>query len=168
VFAVGGTQLALNNGTYSETVWNNDTGATGGGCSAFVPAPAWQQAAAAGLGNPCPAQRMENDLAAAADDLSVYDTADRYLPLPGLGVGWIPPVGGTSASAPLIAGMIGLGASGTPITPAALYTAPPSDFHDVTSGSNGDCYFMCTAGPGYDGPTGLGTPNGISAFLAAP
>lgn len=169
VIAVGGTELALNNGTYSETVWNNDAGATGGGCAHFVPAPAWQRAAAEGLGNPCPGQRMENDIAAVADDLSVYDTADRYLPLPGLGLGWIPPIGGTSASAPLIAGMIGLGANGgTPITPAVLYAASSSDFHDVTSGSNGDCYFMCTAGPGYDGPTGLGTPNGIGAFRTAP
>jgi Subtilase family len=169
VIAVGGTELALNNGTYSEKVWNDATGATGGGCAHFVPAPKWQTPAAESLGDPCPGQRMENDIAAVADDLSVYDTADRYLPLPGLGLGWIPPVGGTSASAPLIAGMIGLGADGgAPITPAALYAAPSSDFHDVTSGSNGDCYFMCTAGPGYDGPTGLGTPNGIAAFRTTP
>jgi hypothetical protein len=37
---------------------------------------------------------------------------------------------------------------------------------DVTSGSNGSCggTYLCTAGTGYDGPTGLGTPNGTGAF----
>lgn len=37
--------------------------------------------------------------------------------------------------------------------------------HDITSGSNGTCTpaYLCTAGTGYDGPTGLGTPNGILA-----
>ena len=36
---------------------------------------------------------------------------------------------------------------------------------DVTSGSNGNCgTYLCTAAAGYDGPTGLGTPNGTSAF----
>ncbi|MGH2895888.1 MAG: peptidase S8, partial [Solirubrobacteraceae bacterium] len=41
-----------------------------------------------------------------------------------------------------------------------------SSLFDVTSGSNGTCggSYLCTAGPGYDGPTGLGTPNGTGAF----
>jgi hypothetical protein len=36
----------------------------------------------------------------------------------------------------------------------------------VTSGSNGTCAvaYYCTAQTGYDGPTGLGTPNGLGAF----
>ena len=40
------------------------------------------------------------------------------------------------------------------------------DLYDVTSGSNGSCggTHFCTAGPGYDGPTGLGTPNDVAAF----
>ena len=43
----------------------------------------------------------------------------------------------------------------------------PADLFDVTEGSNGNgaCgSYLCAAGPGYDGPTGLGTPNGINAF----
>ena len=38
--------------------------------------------------------------------------------------------------------------------------------NDVVSGSNGSCggTYFCTAGVGYDGPTGLGTPNGVTAF----
>jgi hypothetical protein len=42
----------------------------------------------------------------------------------------------------------------------------PSALHDVTSGSNGSCSgrYLCTAEVGYDGPTGLGTPNGIGSF----
>jgi hypothetical protein len=37
---------------------------------------------------------------------------------------------------------------------------------DVTSGSDGSCSpaYLCTAVKGYDGPTGLGTPDGIGAF----
>jgi hypothetical protein len=42
----------------------------------------------------------------------------------------------------------------------------PDQLFDVTSGSNGSCggSYLCTAGPGYDGPTGWGTPNGLGDF----
>jgi hypothetical protein len=55
--------------------------------------------------------------------------------------------------------------SGLVTSPAYAYTHPTSLF-DVTSGNNGNCggSYLCTAGPGYDGPTGLGTPNGTGAF----
>jgi hypothetical protein len=45
-------------------------------------------------------------------------------------------------------------------------TANHKYLNDVTSGSNGSCSptILCTAGPGWDGPTGWGTPNGIGAF----
>lgn len=168
VISVGGTQLARLHGSYSETAWNNSAGATGGGCGQ-LPAPPWQGALAASLGNPCNGRRMANDVSAIADNLSVYDTADSLFPLPGLGIGWIPPLSGTSASAPFIAGVIALAADGgSPISPAAIYAAPASAFHDVTSGTNGDCSatIMCFADTGYDGPTGLGTPNGLGAFRA--
>ena len=41
-----------------------------------------------------------------------------------------------------------------------------SALNDVVSGSNGSCSgsYLCTSAAGYDGPTGLGTPNGVSAF----
>ena len=73
--------------------------------------------------------------------------------------GWLE-VDGTSASSPLIAGIIGASGSAG-IRPTDLY-AEPGVFHDVVGGSNGFCLgsYLCTAVPGYDGPTGLGTPNG--------
>jgi hypothetical protein len=70
--------------------------------------------------------------------------------------------GGTSASAPIIAGAYALGAGTSPRSPYDHSGA----LHDVTSGSNGSCSvaYLCTAGTGFDGPTGLGTPNGVNAF----
>ena len=49
---------------------------------------------------------------------------------------------------------------------AALPYANTSSLNDVTSGSDGTCSttVLCTAGTGWDGPTGLGTPNGVGAF----
>ncbi len=82
-------------------------------------------------------------------------------------------MGGTSLAAPLIAGVYGLAAnSGTVDYPASLPYAHPSALHDVTSGDNlpgldsFTCSLapQCTAGPGYDLPTGLGTPDGVSGF----
>ena len=75
--------------------------------------------------------------------------------------GWMV-FGGTSASAPIIAGAFALGGGKAPSKPYNTAAA----LHDVTSGSNGRCSvaYLCTAGPGFDGPTGLGTPNGVAAF----
>jgi hypothetical protein len=77
-------------------------------------------------------------------------------------------VGGTSASAPIVAGVYALaGNSASASYPSSIpYAAPTGTLHDVTSGSNGSCggSYLCTAGAGYDGPTGLGTPNGTGAF----
>jgi hypothetical protein len=72
--------------------------------------------------------------------------------------------GGTSVAAPLIAGIYGVNGG------AVNYGSNPygnvSALFDVTSGNNGSCggSYLCTAGPGYDGPTGLGTPNGVGGF----
>jgi hypothetical protein len=91
----------------------------------------------------------------------VYDT-DNGEP------GWLV-VGGTSASSPFVAGVIAL--AGNPgVFPNASYLySHAGALHDVTSGNNGifeGCGgdYQCNALPGYDGPTGLGTPNGIGAF----
>jgi hypothetical protein len=78
-------------------------------------------------------------------------------------VGWLGDAG-TSAAAPIWAGLIAIAdqgralAGGTPLTGysqalPALYSLPAVDFHDIESGNNGD-----PAGPGYDLATGLGTP----------
>ena len=70
---------------------------------------------------------------------------------------------GTSESAPIIASVYAL--AGGNYSAAYPYAHTASLF-DVTSGSNGSCSgsYLCTAGTGYDGPTGLGTPNGTGAF----
>jgi hypothetical protein len=72
--------------------------------------------------------------------------------------------GGTSVAAPLIAGVYGV--NGGFVTYGSDPYNHVSDLFDVTSGSNGSCggTYECTAMPGYDGPTGLGTPNGVLAF----
>jgi hypothetical protein len=78
--------------------------------------------------------------------------------------------GGTSVASPIIASVYALAgnASTTQGNPGAgsIYASDPSNLNDVTSGSNGSCggSALCTAGSGWDGPTGLGTPNGIGAF----
>jgi hypothetical protein len=76
--------------------------------------------------------------------------------------------GGTSASAPLIAAVYALaGTPGASDYPASYPYSHPGNLFDVTSGNNGACGApICNAGTGWDGPTGLGTPNGASAFAA--
>ena len=88
------------------------------------------------------------------------------------GGGWYD-YGGTSLSSPIIAGAIGLAGGGSGSSAELLYKRAKSDpkaFHDVTSGSTLGCVIkkpICAAGKGYDGPTGLGTPDGLAAFLPA-
>jgi hypothetical protein len=90
--------------------------------------------------------------------VAVYDTYDQG--------GWLE-VGGTSASAPIIASVFALAgppAAGT--YPASYLYQRASSLFDVTSGTDGSCggSYLCTAKTGYDGPTGLGTPDGTTAF----
>jgi subtilase family serine protease len=158
VTSVGGTELhrAANARRWSETTWNNDWGAGGSGCSAYVPKPSWQPA------TDCP-MRTVADVSAAAFNIPVYNTVYG---------GWVT-VAGTSASAPLIAGIYGLAGNGATTTQKFLY-AHASSLFDITSGNNdwfsgskgAACGFdsLCVAGPGYDAPTGLGTPRGTGAF----
>src|SRR5256885_10096457 len=77
--------------------------------------------------------------------------------------------GGTSVSAPIIAGVYAL--AGAPLTgsyPNALPYQHADALNDVTTGSNGCGFVFCVAGPAWDGPTGLGTPNGVAAFSPGP
>jgi subtilase family serine protease len=152
VTAVGGTSLARASNTrgWTETVWNG----AGSGCSAYVPKPSWQ------TDGGC-AKRTIADVSAVADPntgVAVYDT---YRLHPG---GWLV-FGGTSVSAPLIGGVYALAGSAASY-PSSLAYSHSSSLFDVVSGSNGSCgsSYLCTAKAGYDGPTGLGTPNGTGAF----
>jgi subtilase family serine protease len=148
VTAVGGTSLARSGSTFSEKAWSG----AGSGCSAYVGKPSWQ------TDSGC-SKRTVADVSAVADPntgVAVYDSY-RYQGA----AGWMV-FGGTSASAPIIAGAYALGGHSSAST-AYNNTAA---LHDVTSGSNGSCTvkYLCTAGPGFDGPTGLGTPSGVAAF----
>ena len=163
VTAAGGTQLsrASNARGWTETVWNNGLGASGSGCSAYVPKPAWQH-------DPhCPG-RTVGDVAAVATDIPMYDSS---IPKK-FGGPWLT-VSGTSAASPLIAGVYGLAGNATTVKPGNEY-AHASSLFDVTKGNN-DWFnnahgkscgldYLCVAKKGYDAPTGLGTPDGIGAF----
>jgi subtilase family serine protease len=168
VTAVGGTTLstASNSRGWTETVWSG----AGSGCSAYEPKPSWQHDTGC-------AKRTVGDVSADADPntgLGVYDTynscgtstfCDFLISIgavQGLD-GWAQ-VGGTSLSSPLIASVYAL--AGNSVTYGSAPYANPGALFDVTSGSNGSCggSYLCTGGPGYDGPTGLGTPDGTGAF----
>jgi hypothetical protein len=147
VIAVGGTSLtpAANSRGWSETAWTG----TGSGCSAYETKPAWQTDAGC-------SHRTNNDVSAVANPetpVSVYDSYEEP--------DWML-VGGTSAASPLIAGTMALAEGYTRSLGAAAFYDDPAALYDVTSGSNGSCggSYLCTAGAGYDGPTGLGTPDG--------
>src|SRR5262249_32147852 len=75
--------------------------------------------------------------------------------------------GGTSVSSPIVAAVFALAApAGASDFPVSYPYGNRGALFDVTSGANGSCgqSYLCTAVAGYDGPTGLGTPNGASAF----
>jgi hypothetical protein len=101
-----------------------------------------------------------------ADVSAVADPATGvavYGPSSDTASGWMV-FGGTSVAAPVIGGIYG--ENGGPVKFGSDPYGRTSDLNDVTSGSNGSCggSYLCTAGPGYDGPTGLGTPKDDRPF----
>ncbi|MGZ2412077.1 subtilase family serine protease [Sphingomonas sp. F9_3S_D5_B_2] len=151
VIAVGGTHLvkAANTRGWSETAWSSG----GSGCSTVYGKPGFQSDSLCTM-------RMEADVSAVGDPatgVAVYGPSSRNRSA------WMV-FGGTSVSAPLIGGIYGV-TGHTPTGAAGIYTNK-SQLNDVTSGTNGSCggTYFCTAGAGYDGPTGNGTPNGPGAF----
>jgi subtilase family serine protease len=152
VIAVGGTHLvrAANARGWSETAWSSG----GSGCSTVYAKPSFQT-------DPLCTKRMEADVSAVGDPntgVAVYGPTSRNASA------WLV-FGGTSVSAPLIGGIYGVTGHGSANGAASIY-ANAGLLNDVTSGSNGSCggTYFCTAGAGYDGPTGLGTPNGTGPF----
>nr|HEX4313904.1 S53 family peptidase [Kofleriaceae bacterium] len=145
VTAVGGTSLKKSTTAsrgWTETAWSD----AGSSCSTTFAKPSWQNVTTG-----C-TKRAASDISAVANPstgLAVYNAANG---------GWIV-VGGTSASSPFVAGVFaryGLGGE----TPSWAYSHT-TDFFDVTSGKNGSCSSaLCKAAKGWDGPTGIGTPNG--------
>lgn len=151
VTAVGGTTLqqASNSRGWTESAWSG----AGSGCSAYEAKPSWQH------DQDC-TKRSVTDVSAVADPnsgLAIYDTYGQS--------GWLT-VGGTSLSSPLIAAVYAQAPNAGSVDAVSSAYANTGALNDVTSGSNGACQvqYLCTAGPGYDGPTGLGTPNGTGAF----
>jgi len=160
VTAVGGTtlKLASNDTRASETAWSG----AGSGCSAYEPKPSWQHDTGC-------ARRTVADVSADADPntgAAVYDST-RYCTFLffNCSTGWYQ-VGGTSLAAPLVASVYALAGNSGSTTYGSFPYAHAGSLNDVLSGSNGSCggSYLCTAGSGYDGPTGLGTPNGTGGF----
>jgi len=176
VTSVGGTYLTSAKGTprgWHEVVWSGQgTGpgsGTAAGCSSGEPEPAWQPDASGGQSAKQCANRTENDVAAAAsgpNGISMYgDTSECPR--------WCQAFG-TSVAAPIIAAIYALAGTPTPNTyPSSYLYQNPADLFHVTSGSDGVCeparLFLCNAAhslsDGYNGPTGLGTPDGIADFV---
>jgi len=151
VVAVGGTVLMKSGSTYSETAWHG----TGSGCATGISKPSWQHDTG------CSSRTM-NDVSAVASGVAMYDSYSYG--------GWVQ-VAGTSISSPLLGGVFGLAGNATKQDAGKKFwtlkkKARKKALNDITSGSNGSCggSYLCTAGVGYDGPTGWGTPKGIKAF----
>lgn len=149
VIAIGGTTLKVDQrGRWAgETAWSQ----AGSGCSDYNRAAAWQPIFMTGCAN-----KMTADFAAVADPATGVAVAFEG--------GWFT-FGGTSVSAPIIAGMYAIGPK-TGGSPAQFTVANKDKLHDITEGSNGRCSvnYWCNAREGWDGPTGLGSPNGAGGF----
>lgn len=154
VIAVGGTKLEAKEETgrgWSESVWSR----TGSGCTLYVTKREWQ------TDKGCSNKRTDNDVAAVASEttpVSVYDT--YFLVVPGWQLG-----SGTSVAAPLTAGAIALESSALRKEGSEGIYKHTGDWFDVTAGFNylhADCaeQYLCNGEVGYDGPTGVGTPDG--------
>ncbi|MGW2800551.1 hypothetical protein [Streptomyces sp. NPDC001269] len=134
--------------------------------------PSWQR-------DPGCAQHTASEMSAVADPntgMEVHDTynncgggslcdTERQLGLAQGADRWVQ-VGGTSAASPIIASVYALAGDTSQVANGSYPYSHTSALNDITSGSNGFCgsSHLSTAGPGYDGPTGLGTPNGTGAF----
>ena len=170
VLACGGTQLtASSTAITKEVVWDDGKNdGTGGGVSRVFALPSYQQnAGVPKAADPAgPVMRGVPDVAGDAAPASGYRILCDGISFPDPSQG-LPPVGGTSAVAPLWAGLIarinqGLGKPAGFINPL-LYAAPANaTFRDITQGNNG----AYKAGAGWDACTGLGTPNGQNLLQA--
>jgi alpha-tubulin suppressor-like RCC1 family protein len=162
VIAVGGTVLhkASNARGWTEEAWKNG----GSGCTVLWPKPVWQHDSGC-------TTRMDDDVAAVAaceSPVSTYSSSRAF------GKGWSL-VCGTSVSSPLVAGIEAHATEFARSLPGAeAFYDDPGGLFDVTAGSNGNCTppeehaYYCNAQAGYDGSTGLGTPDGPLELTSAP
>ncbi|WP_329034207.1 S8 family serine peptidase [Streptomyces sp. NBC_00178] len=145
--------------------------AAGSGCEQAFGAAKGQPSAVTAA---CGGHRAASDISADADPATGVAVYDTYAPLSEEPNNWVV-AGGTSASAPYVAGLFTRAGRLSAVDgPSGLYRAPKTAFTDVTSG-NTEVYHqcasypaispaLCNAGPGWDGPTGLGVPHGLGAF----
>jgi kumamolisin len=163
VLGCGGTELVASGNTItSETVWNelaHNEGATGGGISDVFPLPTWQNGAKVP-----PSANPNHNIGRGVPD--VAGNADPNTGYVTLVDGQSDVIGGTSAVAPLWAGLIALinESIGKPVgfVNPLLYQNPNGDFNSITSGNNG----AYSAGPGWNPCTGLGSPIGVQVAVA--
>jgi Subtilase family len=159
VISVGGTSLlqSTNARGWDEIAWSG----AGSGCSQVAQGgkPPWQTDS--GCSN-----RTVADVSAVADPntgVYTYNTSS-----PSICSGWCV-FGGTSVAAPIIASVYALAGVPANNDPAYSLYAHSDQLNDIQGGTNSfsGCTpdYLCNAGPGYDGPTGLGTPNGVGAFV---
>jgi kumamolisin len=161
VLACGGTKLVSSGSTItSETVWNElslNEGATGGGVSTLFARPSWQASNKVPAPTTSTGGRGVPDVAGDADPSTGYTVRVD---------GETTTIGGTSAVAPLWAGLIALANAANKrdagfVNPL-LYSASSSPFRDITSGNNG----AFSAEPGWDACSGLGSPKGAAVIAA--
>ncbi len=171
VVAVGGTTLeASAGGSYTESVWNDDAlqagaGAGGSGCSVEWAMPSYQSGS--GINFASCSKRASVDVSASAE-FTPSGNQGGGIGCYGTDAGGWQPVVGTSAASPLVAAvftLVGLGGTDN----HALIYKNPSAFNDVVAGTNDNdsqCSDLnCKAGTGWDGPTGMGSPN-VTALAA--
>ncbi len=149
VIAVGGTSVVPDGSQrgFHESAWSG----AGSACARRNPQPNYQKGVTS-----CKNVDGAADVSAAANPgaggASIYYN------------GHFQQVGGTSESSPLIGAVYALSGNTAGYPGKYLYRSV-KDLYDITEGSNGSCGApLCDAGKGWDGPTGLGTPNGIGAF----
>jgi len=138
VAAIGGTVLSKNGSQYSEMPWSS----SGGGCLTGVKRPKWQH-------DTFCKYRSANDASAVASGVAEYDSYGE--------AGWIS-VGGTSVSAPILAGVFGLAGNPTKQDGGRTFwqKAHHQYLHDICGGS-------CLSST-YSYAGGWGSPDGIGAF----
>jgi hypothetical protein len=129
--------------SWCETGWSG----AGSGCSDQFPKPAWQTDTGCSM-------RSVSDVSAVADPntgVAIFSSVFG---------GWVV-VGGTSVASPVVASIFA--ETGRSSVAPSFAWQNSFDFYDITSGTNGICpvAYECNAGPGYDGPTGWGTPDGM-------
>jgi len=161
VLACGGTKVQASGSQVLEVVWNETAareGATGGGVSKIIPMPAYQRNAHV------PAQPETHFAGRGVPDVSgdADPTTGYFVRVDGKNM----IIGGTSAVAPLWAGLAALinqqlGHAIGFVNPK-LYAIPEPTFRDIKQGNNG----AYSAGPNWDPCTGLGSPNGVALVNA--